>query len=440
MRKGWLVLALVASPAAAQSPDTVRVSLADVIRLAAERSAQVEVNRFAEASGVAAVKEEQATLLPHVSADATHGDRTFNTASFGLEFPAEPGQDPLFDPRGEVIGPVTTADFRVHVSQTLFDWAAIERVRRARAELEADRARTDVARERAAATAAARWVDAARAHARVTARAADVALVEDLRNVSQELLGAGAGVRIDVTRAEAQLAALRSELGAAEAASRRADLALLRALNLPLDAPLVIEAGALERPPEEVEPDVTGGLARRPDIVEMDLRIAAAEQDARAVRAERLPTVSVGAGDGITGSTYDHLLNTWEWQVRVSVPVFDGLRRRAREAAAKAEVSALAVRRRELVQQVEFDIRDAQLRIMSAVELVASSETRLTLAEAELDQARERFSAGVAGSADVFNASLRVNEARLAVVDAHAELEAARVTRAIADGSVLELR
>jgi outer membrane protein len=446
MRRGvvvavLLVFSIVSAPAMAQRPDTLRLGLPDAVRLAAERNASVELSRLAADETETSVSEERASLLPHFSVDASHGDRTFNTASFGLDFPTTPGQPPLFDPNGEVLGPVTTVDFRGRVAQTLFDWSAIQRVRGARAELAADRARTNVVREQAAATAASAFVQAMRAHDRLSARSADVALAEDLRVVASELLDAGVGVRLDLTRAEAQLATMRAELLAARAEVARADLALLRALNLPLDTPLLLDSTVAGPPsePARVDAEVQAAVGRRPEIVEVDRRIESARRDVAEVHAERLPTLSLVAGDGVTGSAYDHLLNTYEWSFRVSVPVFDGLNRRAREQARRAHASALDVRRQELARQIEFDIRDAILRVESAQELVAASRARLDLATAELEQARERFSAGVAGSADVVTASMRLNEARTANVDARAALGAARVTLAIADGSLLQM-
>jgi len=422
--------------------DTVRLTLAGAIRAAAERAASVAAGRLEEAAGEAEVAEERSALLPHLSLGASHGNRTFNTASFGFEFPTPEGQQPFFDPRGQIMGPVTTVDFRAHLTQTLFDWSVIQRIRTARAALDADRAATNEARARAGAGAAIAWVEARYADDRLAAREADVALSDELLGVAKELLASGVGVRLDVTRAEAQQSALRAQLVTARAEAARTRLALLRAANLPLDTPLRLEDEVADPPPPEAPTAETVGaaLGLRSDVRALDRRIVAAKEDVEALRAERLPTVSLGAADGITGKNYGRLLNTYDWALRVSFPAFDGRNRRARERAREARVSALEVRRQELAEQVEFEIRAAQLRVESATELVAAGAARLALAEAELGQARERFRAGVAGSADVFTASLRLNEARSAVVDARAAAAAARVMRAIVDGTLLALR
>ena len=435
--------AVAVSPVAAARTDTVRLDLGAAARLAAERSTAVLLGQLASVEAEARVVEQRSSLLPRLSLDAVHGDRTLNTASFGLEFPVEPGREPLFDPNGEVIGPVTSVDLRGHLSQTLFDWSALQRLRSAQADLSASEAAEAAARQRAAAAGAVAWVQAARAQRHVAAREADVELARELVAIARELLSAGVGVRLDVTRAEAQLASMQSQLVSARAEAERSLLALKRALNLDLDTPVAI-ADTLAGPAgafgvaEAVA--VADAVEHRADVLELDRRIDAAELGIGAIEAERLPTLSVVAGAGMTGGRYDHLLGTREWALQVSVPIFDGMRRRARLDAQRARLSALEARRRELVQQVAFDVRDALLQLQAARELLSASEARLRLAEEELAQARERFQAGVAGSADVITASLRLNEARTAAVDARAAWEMARVSLAAARGAVTEIQ
>ena len=87
------LLVFVAAPAASQTPDTLTLDLAKVAELAAARSASVEVERLGAVEAEARVREDRAALLPHVSVEALQGNRTFNTASFGIEFPTPAGQE-----------------------------------------------------------------------------------------------------------------------------------------------------------------------------------------------------------------------------------------------------------------------------------------------------------------------------------------------------------
>jgi len=71
---------------------------------------------------------------------------------------------------------------------------------------------------------------------------------------------------------------------------------------------------------------------------------------------------------------------------------------------------------------------------------VDAARERLTLAEQELSQARERFNAGVAGNADVVNASLALTTSRSLLIEAETAYDLARVALARATGSATAIR
>ena len=134
------------------------------------------------------------------------------------------------------------------------------------------------------------------------------------------------------------------------------------------------------------------------------------------------------------------LLNTYTWGLQVSLPIFDGFRREARVQEQQAVVKEAEVRRRDLEQQTQIDVRGALLDIANAREQLDAATERLRLAEQEVTQARERFNAGVAGNADVVNASLALTASRTLVNDAETAYQLARVSLARAIGSVTTLR
>jgi outer membrane protein TolC len=133
-------------------------------------------------------------------------------------------------------------------------------------------------------------------------------------------------------------------------------------------------------------------------------------------------------------------LTTYTWGLQVSVPIFDGFRREARVQEQASMVKEAEIRRRDLEQQAQADVRGALLDLANASEQVAAATERLSLAEQELAQARDRFNAGVAGNADVVNASLALTASRTLVNDAETAYQLARVALARATGSVTTLR
>ncbi len=435
--------ALVSAPRAmrAQEPDHYRLSLGDAARLAAERSAPVLEARSRIEGAEARVRGRTSALLPSLSADVIRGAHTFNTASFGLDFPTAPGQEPFFDPRGEVVGPVRSADVRARAEVPLLDFAALGRRRSAVAGADAAREEEHAVEEQSGAQAALAYVADLRARAEVAAREQDLALARELLAVAQGQLEAGVAVALDVTRADAQVVTIQAQLLSARHRADIADLALRRALRLPYDATLELaddlEAAAAEAPSEDEA--AARALESRSDLATARAYRAAASEGLSAVKAGRLPRLSASADEGYYGKGFGHMLNTYTWGLRLSVPLFDGMKRSADVQEEEARIHELDFRIEDLEAEVAFQVRQALLNLSAAREQVGAADERLRLARLEVDQEEERLRAGVSGNADVVRAAMRLNEARTARLDVLTALQSARVALAAAMGAVTEL-
>jgi len=432
------------SVATAQTPAPATLSLGDAARLAAKQSAAAIAARYRADQADARVTQRRADLLPNVSASALENGRTLNTATFGIDFPAPPGQPPIFDPDGQLEGPVNTLDTRAHFAQSLFDAGALGRVRSARASAAASDFDADAIADQAAAAAAAAYVRAARAEAQLNARVADSSLAEDLLRVARQQLAAGVGVGLDVTRAQSQLAAIRAQIIAVRNDRGRARLELLRAVGLPLDARISLTDSLAGLSLDDALPSETDAIAQalrsRADIRSIDAQLAAIDRQTSAVKAERLPTVAAFGDYGAIGKNGGNMLGTYNWGVQLSMPLFDGFRREGRVEEQTALHREIDVRRRDLREQASVEVRTALLDLASAREAVSAARERVGLAEQEVAQASERFRAGVAGNADVFTASISLNGARTQVVDALASYQNARIALARAEGGAREIR
>jgi outer membrane protein len=438
-------LALGVHPAVAQDSGAVALSLGDAARLAAQQSALAQGARLRANEAQARVRQSRADLLPNLSSYVQEAGRTFNTATLGIDLPAPPGQPPIFDPRGEVLGPVNTLDIRGRVQQNLLDMGAIGRVRSAQAAARSSNADAEASAEQAATVATTAYVRAMRADADVRARQADTLLATDLLRIAEAQLQAGTGVGLDVTRAQAQLAATRASLITSRNARDHAHIDLMRALSLPIGTAIALTdslstVAATTEPIPDEPTLVSEALSRRPDILAEQERVRAARQGLSAIKAERLPTLGLVADDGVIGKNASRLLNTYTWGLQVTVPIFDGFRREGRVQEQTARVKEAEIRQRDIEQQAQADVHGAVLDLAAAREQLAAASERLRLAEQELAQARDRFNAGVAGNADVVNASLALTASRTLVNDAETAYQLARVSLARATGSVTTLR
>ena len=437
------LLAFLVRAAEAQTPAVQRLSLGDAARLAAAQTAGVQSAQARVDEAHARVRESRSALLPQIEATPSWTSHTLNSASFGFNFPAPPGQPPLLDPNGQIIGPVKLWDFRGQASQSLFDPSARERVKAAQTGVVAATADVAIAAEMSATYAATVYVRALRDDAALQARLADSTIAADLLLIARDQLSAGVGVGLDVTRARSQLAAARAQLIAARNDRGRVRLALLRALNLPLDTPLELTDSLASLPlPATMDEAAAVDIAvqTRPDIRAADAQLAAAQQQLAVIRASRLPVVGVFGNDGRTGTSFGRLLNTYAYGVQLTWPVLEGGRREGQSQEQEAFARDIDVRRRDLRQQVAVDVRSAFLDIASAREEVDAARERQRLAEQEVGQARERFRAGVAGNADVVTALASLNGARTGLIDALTAYQTARVSLARAEGTVSQLR
>jgi len=437
------LLAFFVRAAEAQTPMPQRLSLGDAARLAASQTAAVQsaAARVQEAQG--RVTQSRSALLPQVSAVPGWTSHTVNSASFGFNFPAQAGQPPLLDPNGQIIGPVKLWDFRGQASQSLLDLGATGRIRAARANVIAASADVSIAAEQAATTAATIYIRELRSENALQARVADSTLAADLLGIARDQLTAGVGVALDVTRAQSQLVSARAQLIVARNDLDRSRLDLRRALNLPLDTPLELTDSLNSMTPAETTDEQTAidlAVRTRPDIRAADAQLAAAEQQLAAIKATRLPTIGVFGNDGANGLGFNHLLNTYTYGVQVTWPVFEGRRREGQQEEQEAVARDIDIRRRDLRQQVAVDIRGATLDIASAREQVDAAREHQRLAQLEVEQARERFRAGVAGNADVITALSGLNAARTGLIDALAAYHTARISLARAEGTVSQLR
>src|SRR5436309_1989721 len=350
----WLVaMGAPLAPLAAQAPaptapppPPLRLSFADAVRLASGEVPVVALATLRTTEADARVRQARAALLPSLSLGGAWVNRDFNSKSLGIPFP------PQFNLPNPV-PPCDNYDGRVTVTQTLFDWSSVARVRAAGAQADGSRAERGVTVEGAALTAALAYLRAARGQAAVAARQADSALAAELVGLAQAQKAAGVSGAIDVTRARTQLVTAEGLLIVARNQMDRARIDVTRALGLDPATPLTLTdslastLGAAEVPAER-DAAVTAALAGRPDLGAELARGVAARRSGTAIRAERLPRVGVEADYGVNGLTGPSALSTRQVALQVTLPILDGFRREARAAEQDAVVRESQVRESDL--------------------------------------------------------------------------------------------
>src|SRR5438552_6057153 len=434
----WLA---ASAPLAAQTPaptSPIRLSFADAVRLASGEVPVVALATLRTDEADARVRQARAALLPSLSVSGAWLNRTFNSKSLGIEFPDLPTTPPT-PAVPELVGPFNNYDARFNVTQTLFDWSSVRRVRAAGAQADGSRAERGVTVEASVLAAAIAYVRAVRAQAVVAARQANSASAAELVGLAEAQRAAGVSPAIDVTRAQAQLATARGLLLVAKNQLDRGRIDVTRALGLDPATPLAFSdslapsLGAADVPAQR-DSGLAAALANRPELRAELARAAAARQTGSAIRAERLPRLELAGDYGVNGKTVPKAIATRDLALQVSVPVLDGFRREARLDEQDAVVRESQVREADLRRQLAAEVDAALLDLGSAEAQQLVAREQLRLAESELSQARERFKAGVAGNIDVITAQAGLIRARDTEIDARFAAATARISLARAAG------
>ena len=390
------------------APDRLTLSMKQAVELALapDGNARVQLARELIKQSSARAAQSRSALLPNADASVNVQNFTRNLRAFGVTVPI-----PGFP---EVVGPITTYDWRGTVTQSIFDFSAIKRLQAARAGIGLAEAEEAAARNMVTDQVARAYLTLTRAEEAIASAKANVDLAASLLKLANSMKEAGTGTGIEVTRAQVQSANEQQRLLVAGNDRRRAELALLRAMGISLSVHVEPSDQLSYSAAQAVTTDDALKTARetRADWRVQQRREAVSTLGRDAVKFERLPSLVgfVDAG-GIGTEPFDPRF-TRTLGVSLRVPVFDGGRRDARRAESESLLRQEQIRGRDLMKQIEAEVRLAFESLESADGQVKVAGQGLQLAGNELAQARRRYEAGVGTSLEVTDAQTRLARAR----------------------------
>ena len=382
-------------------------------------------------------REVLASLFPDIEADVRAGSSIYNLSTTGFADLKQLNTiDSLLKTFGipainipNRLGPFETLDIRGNIQGPLFDFSLITRLKASHAIVRSSKDDLTATDENVASQVAKAYLTALRTDADVEASQADVDLSQAVVKLATDAKEAGSGTGMDVTRSSVQLANDKQQWLVAKNNQNKAHLQLLRAMNMRLDTPVELVDKLEYKPTTTLSLDdaISQALANRSDLQSQLQQENAAKLSARAVKYERLPSVVAIANYGTIGQPGESLLPTREYFGQVRIPIFDGGRRDLRRAEAFSQLREARVRSSDVRDQIELDVRISMDSLKSADEQVKVAEDGLKLADREMEQARRRFSGGVAGSLEVSDASDKLERARTNKIDAVYNHSVARI-------------
>ena len=426
-----------------QLPGAARVTqgpsalgLEQAIQLAEENNLTTLLAREREREAEGVRTQSRAGLLPNVSGTTYQANVTQNLAALGFQ----PGAIPGFN---TFVGPFNNFDARARLVQTIFSLAAIRNYQAGKAGVRLAQLQEGLAREQVATFTALTYLEALRAGRDVEAARADLELAQTLLTLAQDQHNAGVATGVDVTRAETRLAQSRVRLSQAQTSTEQAVLNLQRVVGLPLGAQLTLTDPLrfTNDPLPSIDNAVEEAGRVRPEVRIAEAQADLAGLERRAARAELLPSVDFVGDYGVSGITPTNTaLPTRRVAVQLNVPIFNGGLTRGRIEAASSRARQAELELGSVRGQVEEDVRLAFSALRTTSEQVAAAQSSVTLAERELEMARDRFRAGVGDNVEVVTAQAALSNARSSEVTALAQYNAARLNLAAALGRAERFR
>jgi outer membrane protein TolC len=422
-----------AQVAAPDQPE-IELSLEKAIQIASYSQQSTAVQRGEQILNLAksGYGHARSNLLPDLDGAVTEQNQIVNLRSLGLRFEPAPG---FTFP--ESVGPFSTFDARIRLTQNILNLSTIRSLQAARREVNSAQAEKASIRDFEAGRAAKLYAAALRAEAELEAGKANIALAEALRDKALHKRSVGEGTDIEVARTRLAVARDQQRSIAAETELHRSHLDLINLLNLPWGTRLKL-TGKLAIVPADmpaVADAMTTALQSRADLKGQEERTASARLKNTATRLERVPSI-VGFGDyGVQSGVATHLVGA-----TLRVPLFDGGRMEADRAQAVSLMRQEEIREQELRKRVELEIRKVLATLASTRQQVEVAEQAVSLANDVLAHSKRLYEAGLTNSIEVIDAQTELEIAKDDHVAALFDYTNARIDLAEAMGITTQLR
>jgi multidrug efflux system outer membrane protein len=355
----------------------------------------------------------QADAAFYPSVDATFGrGRALSSAATGSLPPGTPRE---------------RNDYRaaLNVSYEVDLWGRLRATdQAAKADLLASEAARDAVRITLAADVAKTYFALRALDAQVDATRRTLGLREDGLRLQQRRFDGGVISEYDYRQLEAEAAAARAQLPPLEREREIQEAALAVLLGR---SPKAIMAGAVPRPQSpaaQLLPAVVPAgmpselLLRRPDLVEAEQRLMAANARVAVARSAHFPSLQL---TGLLGSESQALAGLftgpagiWQFAAAVAVPIFAGGRLEAQIGAAEAREAQALAGYQGAIQNAFREVRAALAAQTRARESFEAESARAVALAAALRLARLRYDNGLASQLDVIDAERGLLAAEIA--------------------------
>jgi outer membrane protein TolC len=394
------VASILSTTVAVEDPVLTLDAMFDLIK---DTSPQVLYERESVRRALEQSFQQRAALLPQIALAASQTRQQLGRGFAGAAFDSSP-----FNSFGT----------RVEATQMVFDADKYARYRIAKLEHDIAEMNYEVALQDILDQAVMLYFTQLRDLNQLKIVQGNIERSQELLQLANDQLAAGAGVRIDVTRAESRVLQDERALWIAKTRVQTSLLQLKALLDLDLDAELRLDDSVidgLKEPPsiEAYEAKGASLIGSRPELASQRKRLDQALLVRKAASWQRLPSVELfgdwgyDSDDAFSGD-YDE---AWLVGIQASVPIFEGGRIRAEKREAAAAARQASYEMRVLERRIESEFRTALFDMHSRYQEIELAGQEIDHGHDEVQQADLRYREGLADNRELIDAQQRLSDA-----------------------------
>jgi outer membrane protein TolC len=335
-----------------------------------------------------------ADLLPNVTAGIDETRQTFDLAAFG--FAGLPGFP-------TIVGPFSVFNARLYVTQSVFNWKTLYKAKASAEDVKAAELSYKDARDLVVLVTIDLYLRAIASESRLETARAEVKASQAVYHRAVDMKKSGIIPGIDVLRSEVELRAEEQRQIAAENEFEKAKLDLARAIGLPVDQEFEPADQIPYSPLNAMTLDqaLTTAYRSRSDFHSAEARVRSAEDKKQAARGGGLPSLGLSADYGEIGPVPGQSHGTYTVAASLRIPIFQGGRVRGDVLEADAVLKQRQAELADLRSRIEYQVRTSFLDLKASGDQVQVANQAMNLADEQLKEAQDRFSAGVVNSIEV---------------------------------------
>jgi outer membrane protein len=412
----FAILLALAAVGAAQTQQTMRLTLADAQRLAIQNNPQFSAAKYTAAAANQVPNQYRAAMQPNLSGNftAVGADNGSRIAAGGLTNPA------VYDRLGSGLT----------VSQLITDFGRTSNLV-SMAKLQA--AAQDQLTE---ATRADILLATSSAYFAVLSAQSVLQVVDETVKTRQTVVDQVSALAesklrstLDVSFANVNLSGAKLLQVQAQNELKAAEARLATAMGLPGEPSFVLAEEPLPSAmPDRVQGLIDAAIQNRPELKDLRLQQSAAERLAKAEHALYFPSVGVLGAAGFAPAAEAQIPGRYgAIGMNISIPIFNGGLFKARQTEAELKAKAAGATVNDRQNSIIRDVRIAYLNATTAYDRMALTQELLQQAKLAMDLSQSRYDLGLAAIVELSQAQLNLTSAQIANTTARYDYQAQRI-------------